>query len=181
MPFHYLVEREGGTGKVIRTFVYGPSGVTEREPDAHGKIRRRFVFSKDSHEIFEYMGEKDERVRRSLRYGEGHATLSDGGRAGKVIRTYQFHPDGTEIRERDGTRFGRVVRTFVFDPRGVLEKEGEEFRETRMFVFETGRSLITEKIGGWYGTPGRIYECENVDPAIFSKPEAFLQFLFVTE
>ncbi|MDH7594141.1 MAG: hypothetical protein QHG99_07315 [Methanomicrobiales archaeon] len=181
MPFHQIVERDGQTGRIQRTFVYDTDGIHARIPDSHGKVQKKFIYSHDSHEISELTGEKDDRIRRVLSFSEGTAILSEGGGYRKIRRLYQISEDGTEIKEREGSRFGPVVRTFIFGPKGVLEKEGEEYSEKRMFVFEQGSPFIREKSGGWYGTVSRVFECERIDPWIFMKPEAFLQFIFVVD
>ncbi len=177
----HLIEREGPTGKVIRVFAFDRDGVLEREHDIHGKILRRFVYDRDANSIREYIGEKEDDFSRTLVFEENHATLSVGGKYGKISRTYQIMPDRTRIKEREGGKYGIVRRTFLFDSRGILEKEGEEFRDTRMFIFEPIGNSITEREGGWFGKTKRVFIGERMSPDTFHDPLGFLQLLFLID
>lgn len=181
MSLYQVLEREGATGRITRTFVYDRDGVTAYVPDTKGRIQKRFVYSHDRHEISELEGGRIENPKRVLSFSEGTAILAEGGRYRKMSRIYQFDADANEIREREGGRFGPVKRTLVFAGKAVVEKEGEEYSERRVFLFEKESPFITEKAGGWYGNVSRIFECEKIDPFIFIEPEAFLQLLFVVD
>jgi hypothetical protein len=147
----------------------------------HGRILRRFVYDREANSILEYADETGERVARTLAFEEHQATLSVGGKYGKITRTYQILPDRSRIKEREGGKYGIVRRTFLFDSRGILEKEGEEFRDTRMFVFEPIGSSITEREGGWFGKTRRIFIGEGMSPDTFRDPFGFLQLLFLID
>jgi hypothetical protein len=177
----HLVEREGPTGKINRVFLFDRDGVLEREHDIHGRILRRFVYDRDTNSILEYTGEKDEQLTRTLSFEESHATLSVGGKYGKISRTFQIHPDHSRIKEREGGKYGIVKRTFLFDSRGILEKEGEEFRDIRMFIFEPIGNSITERAGGWFGKTNRVFIGERMSPDTFRDPLGFLQLLFLID
>jgi hypothetical protein len=178
MVHSYLVERDGPTGKIQRVFLFDIDGIQERAQDIHGRLTRRFVFDHEHHAILEYTGEKDERVKRTLSYQPDSATISEGGKYGKITRTFQFKPELSTIVEREGTKFGPVRRTYLFDARGILEKEGEEYRDRRMFIFDAIGS-ITEREGGWYGTNKRIFIGEQLNPETFRDFTGFLQLLFL--
>jgi hypothetical protein len=177
----YLVEREGPSGKILRVFAFDQEGILEREHDVHGRILRRFVYDRETNSILEYMGEAGDQQTRRLAFEENHATLSIGGKYGKISRTYQILPDHTRIKEREGGKYGIVRRTFLFDSRGILEKEGEEFRDTRMFIFEPIGNSITEREGGWFGKTRRIFIGEQMSPNTFRDPLGFLQLLFLID
>jgi hypothetical protein len=177
----HLVEREGPTGKITRVFSFDREGVLEREHDMHGRILRRFVYDREANSILEYIGEKGEQFTRSLAFEENHATLSVGGKYGKISRTYQILPDHTRIKEREGGKYGIVKRTFLFDSKGILEKEGEEFRDLRMFIFEPVGNSITERMGGWFGKTHRVFIGERMSPDTFRDPLGFLQLLFLID
>ena len=178
MAHRALVERNGVSGKVIRVFIFDIDGVTEREGDYYGKIKKRFVYQKDKNAIFEYHGERDERVKRILTFHEGHVTLGEGGKYGKIKATYLIDPSKTKITERIGGKYGHVIRTFIIDSQGILEKEGEEYRDRRMFIFEKDGATIKVREGGWFGKITQLFLGEGVSPTTFRDPEGFLQFLF---
>lgn len=120
-------------------------------------------------------------MHRTLSFQDDHATLSEGGKYGKISRTYQIFPDHSRIKERAGGKYGIVKRTFLFDSRGILEKEGEEFQDSRMFIFEPVGSSITEREGGWFGKTKRVFIGERMSPDTFRDPLGFLQFIFLID
>ncbi|MDD1677574.1 MAG: hypothetical protein LUO93_00115 [Methanomicrobiales archaeon] len=139
------------------------------------------MYDRDTNSILEYPGEKEEQFNRKLAFEENLATLSTGGKYGKIARTYQIVPDRSRVKEREGGKYGIVKRTFLFDSKGILEKEGEEFRDTRMFVFEPIGNTITEREGGWFGKTKRVFIGERMSSDTFRDPLGFLQLLFLIE
>ncbi len=178
MGHSFLVERDGVSGKITRIFEFETSGVVQRDHDHHGAVKKRFMYDKERNAILEHSGEKDQRVKRVLTFQDEIATLSEGGKFGKITRTYQVDPEGTRIKEREGGKFGPIKRTFVFDPRGVLEKEGEEYRDSRLFIFDKEGASVTERDGGWFGKTKRILFGEGLSTDSFKDPQGFLQLLF---
>jgi hypothetical protein len=162
-------------------FAFDRDGILEREHDIHGRILRRFVYDRETNSILEYGGENDEKIARILSFEEDHATLSVGGKYGKIMRTYQIFPDHSRMKEREGGKYGIVKKTFLFDSKGILEKEGEEFRDIRMFIFESIGNSITEREGGWFGKTKRVFIGERMSSDTFRDPLGFLQLLFLID
>ncbi len=178
MAHSSLVERDAPSGKIQRVFLFDTDGIEERERDMHGRLTRRFVFDREQHAIHEFTGEKDERVKRTLSYQSDSASISEGGKYGKITRTFLYKPEINTIVEREGTKYGPVRRTYLFEPRGILEKEGEEYRDRRMFIFDP-IGAITERQGGWFGKDDRIFIGDRMNPDTFRDFNGFLQLLFL--
>lgn len=178
MVVAHLVERDASSGKIQRVFDFGREGIMERARDLHGPVLRRFVYERERNAIEEFNGENDERVSRTLTFHDDHATISEGGKYGRITHTFLISPDHVRVQDREGGKFGPVRRTFIFDERGILEKEGEEFRDIRMFIFEKIGS-ITERQGGWFGKTRRIFFGEGMGTDSFRDPQGFLQLLFL--
>jgi hypothetical protein len=83
---------------------------------------------------------------------------------------------------REGGQYGAVGKTFTFDHNGILETAwGREGEIERVYIFESGNDVITERTGGWYGPVSRTIVFEGIEASVFREPEAFLQFVVFSE
>ena len=142
-----------------RLYLFDPSldMMTERDPTRREKILRRFIFDQ---------------------YGMLEETFSFG----QCPRTFRYENGGQQIAVREGGQYGAVGKIFTFDRTGVAETAwGRHGEIERVCIFEAGDDTITERKGGWFGTVDRTLIFEGMNASVFREPEAFLQFLMVTE
>jgi len=176
-----VITEYGGTrqGPVVRFYQYGREGVrvldpkknlqrlylfdpaldmmTERDPSHRDKIVRRFVFDT---------------------YGMLEETFSFG----RSPRTFRYEDGCRQIAVREGGQYGAVGKIFSFDREGIAETAwGRHGEIERVYIFETADDAITERNGGWFGMVDRTFVFDGINAAVFREPEAFLQFLMVTE
>ncbi len=83
---------------------------------------------------------------------------------------------------REGGQYGAVGKTYTFDRNGIVETAwGRDGEVERVYIFEPGNDMITERTGGWYGPVNRTILFEGIDASVFREPESFLQFMVFTE
>ena len=172
----YAGTRRNGT--ISRFYQYGNGGV--RVLDGRKRLKRQYRFDPSSDMMTEHDPSRPDRILRRFvfdRMGMLEETFSSGSRP----RTFRFEQGGQRIAVREGGEYGQVGKTFMFEDNGIAETAwGRNGEIERVFVFEADNS-ITERAGGWFGDVERTIIIDGVSASLFREPEAFLQFVVITE